>query len=212
MGLKDKLFGGHQNPQMPQISQEIVNPYYNISQDGAAQSSADNPGAAPNPFMQQLQQAPPNAFIQQQQTANQQAPQPARQSYPVIDNNQSFDIAQPDTPNGHYEATGMQQPQQQYDPQAYQQPQQQYDPQAYQQPQQQYAPQAYQQPQQQYAPQASQQPQQQYDPQAYQQPQQQYAPQAYQQPQQQYAQSSEQTVPVQDNPLLPPFNPENSNG
>ena len=139
MGLKDKLFGGHQNPQMPQISQEIVNPYYNISQDGAAQSSADNPGAAPNPFMQQLQQAPPNAFIQQQQTANQQAPQPARQSYPVIDNNQSFDIPQPDTPNGHYEATGMQQPQQQYAPQAYQQPQQQYDPQAYQQPQQQYA-------------------------------------------------------------------------
>ena len=104
MGIKDKLFGGPQNPQQPKIAEEIVNPYYNISQDGVANSSASFvPSSAPNPFMQfqqQQQQAPFNQPQPPQQQAQPQQQRPA----PAINNNDRFDIAQPDTPNGYYEA------------------------------------------------------------------------------------------------------------
>ncbi len=231
MSVKDKLFGGYQNPQQPRISEDIVNPYYNIAPDGTAQSSSLNPGAAPNPFMQQLQQAQPNAFIQQHQPQ-----QPVQNNYPVIDNNQRFDIAQPDTPNAYYDASGnTQAPQQQYDPNYQQAPQQQYDP-NYQQavPQQQYDPNYQQAAQQQYDPNYQQAvPQQQYDPNYQQAAQQQYDP-NYQQAAQQYNESLEQTMPVQQpapqqysesleqtmpvqpaqsdvNPLLRPLNSNNGN-
>ena len=96
MGIKDKLFGGPQNPQQPKIAEEIVNPYYNISQDGTASSSASFvPSAAPNPFMQ---------FQQQQNQPPMQQP-PMQQQAPVMNNDDRFDIAQPDTPNGYYAPT-----------------------------------------------------------------------------------------------------------
>ena len=117
MGIKDKLFGGPQNPQQPKIAEEIVNPYYNISQDGTASSSASfTPSAAPNPFMQfqQQQNQPPMQQPTQQpvQQPMQQPPQqPAQQTQPqqnqapVMNNDDRFDIAQPDTPNGYYAPT-----------------------------------------------------------------------------------------------------------
>ena len=103
MGIKDKLFGGPQNPQQPKIAEEIVNPYYNISQDGTASSSASFvPSAAPNPFQQfQQQNQPP---MQQPQPPMQQPmqPQPQQRQAPAMNNDDRFDIAQPDTPNGYY--------------------------------------------------------------------------------------------------------------
>ena len=190
MGKKAKNNDAYyQYPQVQPISDDIVNPFFNIAQDGSVQSSALNPGAAPNPFMQQLQQAQPNPFIQQQQAAQQ-----PQQNYPVMDNEQRFDIAQPDTPNGYYEATGAPQGVAlQKDPQQYPQNTEQTMPVQNQQ----YAQQAYQQ---QY-PQNTEQTMPAQN--------QQYAQQAYQQ---QYPQNTEQTMPVQGNPLLPPFGPENNNG
>ena len=106
MGIKDKLFGGPQNPQQPKVAEEIVNPYYNIAQDGSVSSSASSfvPSAAPNPFMQfqQQQQQTPFQQPQQPQQAPQQAPQPQQ---PVMNNNDRFDMAQPDQPNAYYAAS-----------------------------------------------------------------------------------------------------------
>ena len=104
MGIKDKLFGGPQNPQQPKIAEEIVNPYYNISQDGTASSSASFvPSAAPNPF-QQFQQQQNQPPMQQPQPPMQQPmqPQPQQRQAPAMNNDDRFDIAQPDTPNGYY--------------------------------------------------------------------------------------------------------------
>ena len=96
MSVKEKLFGGPQNPQQPKISDDIVNPSYTIAPDGSV-SSGFTPSAAPSPFLQSLQQNNPQQNIPQQP-----APQPPEENYPRMNNEDRFDIQQPDQPNGYY--------------------------------------------------------------------------------------------------------------
>ena len=128
MGFKKKASGGYQPPQQPKISDDIVNPQYNIAPDGSVSVGTSAPYTpVQNPFMQQPQPNPfgqqqPNPFGQQQPAFEQ--PQPQEQ-YPVMNNDDRFDMNQPDQPNSYYESTGNggQQPQQdQFG--GYQQPQQ----------------------------------------------------------------------------------------
>ncbi len=229
MGIKNKLFGGPQNPQQPMISDDIVNPKYGINPDGSVNYGGSAPDAVQNPFMQQPAQNPfgqqqPNPFGQQQAApfGQQQLPQTPQENYPVMNENDRFDMNQPDQPNSYYEPTGGQQqgygeytqPQQGYG--EYTRPQQGYG--EYTQPQQGYG--EYTQPQQGYGEYT--QPQQGYG--EYTQPQQGYG--EYTQPQQGYGeyepqQSQDVPLPMTDPPqhfeqtaetLVPEQDFQNNNG
>ena len=95
MGIKEKLFGGPQNPQQTRVADSIVNPQGNIAPDGSV-TMGGAPAPVQNPFMQN---APQMNFNQPQQNPYGQQPQ---QNYPVLDNNQRFDMTQPNQPNAYF--------------------------------------------------------------------------------------------------------------
>ena len=92
MGIKDKLFGGHENAPQQKAPDNIVNPQYYMAPDGTVHSGAD-------------MQFTPTAVNTPTFLTNQNQPQP---QYPATNPNDTFNMQSPNQPNA-YPASGNQQ-------------------------------------------------------------------------------------------------------
>ena len=109
MSIKEKLFGGPQNPSQPVIDDNIVNPQYYIMPDGSVASDANPENVnGGNPIQSSFPQKnnkpvayPQNGYPQNgyQQNGYQQAND--QQNYPVMNNEDQFRMQQEDQPNGY---------------------------------------------------------------------------------------------------------------